>query len=177
MLKIMSGACAALMVLTAPLATPALAMPMAAPATAPSAIILAQADGSSPNISPGIDPRWDRRQPRERDWDRNWDRRDRGWDRRVERRGDHAYWRGHRGYRDPRPGYRRHGDFWFPPAAFIAGAIIGGALANQPAPPPARYYGNAHVEWCYARYRSYRSSDNTFQPYNGPRRQCRSPYG
>lgn len=36
--------------------------------------------------------------------------------------------------------------------------------------------GSAHVRWCYNRYRSYRASDNTFQPYNGPRRQCYSPY-
>ena len=36
--------------------------------------------------------------------------------------------------------------------------------------------GSAHVRWCYNRYRSYRAWDNTFQPYNGPRRQCRSPY-
>ncbi|MGP2493127.1 BA14K family protein [Mesorhizobium sp. PUT5] len=35
---------------------------------------------------------------------------------------------------------------------------------------------DAHEQWCYARYRSYRASDNTFQPNNGPRRQCRSPY-
>jgi hypothetical protein len=45
---------------------------------------------------------------------------------------------------------------------------------------PRVYRGNvrsAHVEWCYARYRSYRAWDNTFQPYNGPRRQCISPYG
>jgi BA14K-like protein. len=34
----------------------------------------------------------------------------------------------------------------------------------------------AHVRWCYSRYRSYRDWDNTFQPYNGPRKQCRSPY-
>ncbi|TPJ52328.1 BA14K family protein [Mesorhizobium sp. B2-6-4] len=34
-----------------------------------------------------------------------------------------------------------------------------------------------HVRRCYDHYRSYRRSDNTFQPYNGPRRQCRSPYG
>jgi hypothetical protein len=34
----------------------------------------------------------------------------------------------------------------------------------------------AHVEWCYNRYRSYRAWDNTYQPYNGPRRQCVSPY-
>jgi hypothetical protein len=60
-----------------------------------------------------------------------------------------------------------------------AGAIIGGALA-QPryAPPPRRYVGGGggHVDWCYSRYRSYRAYDNTFQPYNGPRRQCYSPY-
>jgi hypothetical protein len=50
----------------------------------------------------------------------------------------------------------------------------------QPYPVvPRRYYrrsGNAHVNWCYNRYRSYRAWDNTFQPYNGPRRLCRSPY-
>ncbi|MFN3548184.1 MAG: BA14K family protein [Mesorhizobium sp.] len=34
----------------------------------------------------------------------------------------------------------------------------------------------AHVNWCHNRYRSYRAWDNTFQPYNGPRRQCWSPY-
>jgi hypothetical protein len=44
---------------------------------------------------------------------------------------------------------------------------------------PRRYYGagNGHEQWCYARYRSYRAWDNTFQPYSGPRRQCNSPYG
>ncbi|WP_269929421.1 BA14K family protein [Aminobacter sp. HY435] len=98
---------------------------------------------------------------------------------RVMRRGDDYYLNGHRGYRDYRPGYRRHNDFWFPAGAFIAGAIIGGAL-NQPRYVAPRYaqpaYGNAHVQWCYDRYRSYRASDNTFQPYNGPRRQCYSPY-
>jgi hypothetical protein len=93
-------------------------------------------------------------------------------------RGDVVYFNGHRGYRDYRPGYRRHNNFWFPAGAFIAGAIIGGAIANQPQPryvQPSRY-GNAHVQWCYDRYRSYRAYDNTFQPYNGPRQQCYSPY-
>jgi hypothetical protein len=33
-----------------------------------------------------------------------------------------------------------------------------------------------HTGWCSSRYRSYRVSDNTFQPYVGPRRQCNSPY-
>lgn len=34
----------------------------------------------------------------------------------------------------------------------------------------------AHVEWCYDRWRSYRDWDNTYQPYYGPRKQCISPY-
>ncbi|MBX5225480.1 BA14K family protein [Rhizobium sp. NLR9b] len=38
------------------------------------------------------------------------------------------------------------------------------------------YYGGSHESWCYARYRSYRAYDNTFQPYSGPRRQCIGPY-
>jgi hypothetical protein len=59
------------------------------------------------------------------------------------------------------------------------GMIISGAIANSAPPPPAPAYrgsGNAHVNWCYNQYRSYRASDNTFQPYNGPRKQCVSPY-
>lgn len=95
------------------------------------------------------------------------------------RQGSGYYYNGHRGYRTPRRGYREYNGFWFPAGAFIAGAIIGGAL-NNPAPvyraPAYRNVGNAHVEWCYNRYRSYRAYDNTFQPYNGPRRQCYSPY-
>jgi len=90
-----------------------------------------------------------------------------------------GYWRGHRGYTHRRPGYRYHSGYWYPPAAFIAGAIIGGAIAAQPAPraPSGSYhYGPAHVEWCMGRYRSYRASDNTFQPYSGRRQSCRSPY-
>lgn len=91
------------------------------------------------------------------------------------RDGRSAYYNGHRGYYDYRPGYRRHNGFWFPAAAFITGAIVGGALA-APAPVYRGGGGSAHVEWCYNRYRSYRASDNTFQPYNGPRRACYSPY-
>jgi len=43
-----------------------------------------------------------------------------------------------------------------------AGAIIGGAIASQ----------NGNSNAC-SRYRSYRSSDNTYQPSSGPRRVCR----
>ncbi|UVK37104.1 BA14K family protein [Mesorhizobium sp. AR10] len=85
-----------------------------------------------------------------------------------------AYWNGHRGYRDYHRGYRRHGDYWFPLAAFATGALITGAIINN----QNRVYrgGDDHVQWCYDRYRSYRAYDNTFQPYNGPRQQCYSPY-
>jgi hypothetical protein len=88
------------------------------------------------------------------------------------------YWRGHRGYRDRRAGYRYHNGYWYPLAAFAAGAIIGGAIANQPRAVP-RVSGNLsanHYQWCQNRYRSYDSYSNTFQPYNGPRQQCVSPY-
>ncbi|SFB50409.1 BA14K-like protein [Rhizobium sp. NFR07] len=102
------------------------------------------------------------------------------------------YWRHggrhHRYYRDGYRGrhygrYYRHRHHHGNNAGAIigglaAGAIIGGALA-QPryAPPPRRYVGaSGHTEWCYNRYRSYRAYDNTFQPYNGPRQQCYSPY-
>lgn len=87
-------------------------------------------------------------------------------------------YRGHRGYRDYRPGYRRHSNgYWFPLGAFAAGAIIGGAVMSQPRPV---YRGSGlnprHYEWCQARYRSYDAYSNTFQPYGGPRQQCFSPY-
>ena len=80
---------------------------------------------------------------------------------------------GHRGYRDYHSGYRRHGDYWYPLAAFATGALITGAIVNN---QNRVYRGDAHVQWCYNRYRSYRAYDNTFQPYNGPRQQCYSPY-
>ena len=90
--------------------------------------------------------------------------------RRVIRRGDNFYLNGHRGIGYYRPGYRRYGDFWFPAAAFLVGALITGAIVD------GSRSGSAHVQWCYDRYRSYRAWDNTFQPYDGPRRQCYSPY-
>ncbi|MEM6464536.1 MAG: BA14K family protein [Pseudomonadota bacterium] len=39
-----------------------------------------------------------------------------------------------------------------------------------------RSYRRAHYNYCFNRYRSYRASDNSFQPYHGPRKPCRSPY-
>ena len=90
--------------------------------------------------------------------------------RRPVRRG---WYNGHRGYRSYHRGYRRHSDgFWYPLAAFGAGAIIGGALVA-----PRAYAGSSrHVQWCSERYRSYRASDNTYAPRAGIRAQCNSPY-
>ncbi len=85
------------------------------------------------------------------------------------------YYNGHRGYNYYRPGYREYNGWWFPAGAFAAGALIGGAIAAQPSyAAPAG--GGGHVAWCSQQYRSYRASDNTFQPYGGPRQQCVSPY-
>ncbi|TPM92126.1 BA14K family protein [Mesorhizobium sp. B2-1-3A] len=94
-------------------------------------------------------------------------------------RGDDWRWRhGRRHY---------HGGYYDDGAAAVLGLGLGlglGSMYNNYdyyAPPPRRHYragrlSNAHVQWCYNRYRSYRSWDNTFQPYNGPRQQCYSPY-
>ena len=93
--------------------------------------------------------------------------------------GGRGWHNGHRGSRYHRHGYRRHSDgWWYPMAAFGAGAIIGGAIANNNNNNRPRDAGinPRHVQWCYARFRSYRSWDNTFQPNQGPRRQCLSPY-
>ncbi|NTF23543.1 BA14K family protein [Agrobacterium rubi] len=118
----------------------------------------------------GHDDRWERRHDR-RDRRDRWDRRDRRDDRR-------GWYNGHRGYSHSRPGYRRHSDgYWYPLAALGAAAIIGGVIANQPRPAPAQPVVNPrHVADCSARYRSYRSYDNTYQPVNGPRQQCYSAW-
>ena len=90
-------------------------------------------------------------------------RRDRDW-----RRDRGGYYNGHRGYRERRSGYRYHNGFWFPLAAFGAGALIGGAIqSSRPA--------SGHVAWCESRYRTYRASDNTYVASGGIRRTCVSP--
>jgi hypothetical protein len=91
-------------------------------------------------------------------------------------RGGHPYYSGYRGYPYSRPGWRRHRGYWFPPNAFYSGRSYNGPYY----PYNRRYYRTAlppeHYDYCFRRYRSYRASDNTFQPYRGPRRPCRSPY-
>lgn len=107
-----------------------------------------------------------------RDWRADRDRREwrRDRDRRDYRRD--RYWRGDRGpsiYFDYGPSYRYVEPRYVAPR-YVAPRYV------RPAPRRAIRLSAAHVNWCHARYRSYRSYDNTFQPYNGPRQQCFSPY-
>lgn len=86
-----------------------------------------------------------------------------------------GHYRGHRGSRDYRHGYRRHNDgWWYPLAAFGAGAIIGGAINNPP--HRGQVVTSRHIQWCSDRYRTYRASDNTYVPRVGVRAYCNSPY-
>jgi hypothetical protein len=90
-----------------------------------------------------------------------------------------GWYGGYRGYPGYRSGYRYYDGYWFPLAAFGAGALVGGAIASQPryvAPAPSAGINPRHVAWCESRYRSYRAYDNTFQPNRGGRQQCYSPY-
>jgi hypothetical protein len=153
MRNILSGLCASALALTFGLTT-------LAPVAAAPAFVLKVSEFSENTLNVQFDPNWRRKDNRASN---RMERRQGGF----ERRGNRSYYNGHRGYNHSRRGYRQHNGVWFPAAAFIAGAIVGGALDNQP-----RARGSAHIEWCYDRYRSYRASDNTFQPNNGPRRQC-----
>lgn len=82
----------------------------------------------------------------------------------------HRYYRDHhrRYYRDRHYHRRHHNNAGAILGGLAAGAIIGGALAA----PRTRTY-TSHQAYCASKYRSYRASDNTYQPYHGPRRQCR----
>jgi hypothetical protein len=98
---------------------------------------------------PSENPRWTNGSGRY-DRDRRWDRRD--------------YRRDHRD-RDR----RHHSNAGAVIGGLAAGAVIGGIIASQ----GNRSAGTSHQQYCASKYRSYRASDNTYQPLNGPRQQCR----
>ncbi|MGQ2909169.1 MAG: BA14K family protein [Aliihoeflea sp.] len=65
------------------------------------------------------------------------------------------------------------------PAAESYGSAYGYAGRRVIAAPPvggATALPFAHIDWCSARYASYRTADNTFLPPRGGRRTCVSPY-
>ncbi len=96
--------------------------------------------------------------------------------------GPRAYYNGYRGYDHRRSGYRHYRGYWFPEEAFVDRRRTYSTRDHRrydrrhERRAPGHYYGRAHDAWCHDRYRSYRSSDNTYKPYNGPRRECYSPY-
>jgi hypothetical protein len=56
--------------------------------------------------------------------------------------------------------------------------VIDPMEASPREPQPAPAVDTAKAQWCYARYRSYRVEDNSYQPYGGgARRQCEAPGG
>lgn len=67
-------------------------------------------------------------------------------------------------------------------AADGALAVSAPAEATADQPHQRRQYSPVytalamHRVWCFLRYRSYRSRDHTFQPSEGPRQRCVSPY-
>lgn len=169
MKKFLSSLCA--VALTASVAVTSVLPANAAPMFVPK-VAAAQSDVIQIRDRDG--PRWKKHHRhfrgdnfRRKNWNNDWN---------GKRYNDYGWYNGHRGYRYKRyRGDRYHDGFWFPAGAFIAGAIIGGAIANS----NTGYYrggGGSHVQWCYDRYRSYREYDNSWQPYNGPRRECISPY-
>lgn len=167
-----------------PIMQPDLAIPLTTAAPTVTPVREGWAGGN--NRSFNNDWRW----RRSGGWNRgNWDRRDwnRGdWNR---RNWSGRHWNGGDDWRWRRHHYR--GRYYDDAAgAAILGLGLGLGLGstynnyNYYEAPPRRYYrhyragrlSSAHVQWCYNRYRSYRAYDNTFQPYNGPRQQCLSPY-
>jgi hypothetical protein len=108
---------------------------------------------------------------------------------------ENSNWRRHNSYRHDNwrrshnwrrnDNWRRHDNHWRSRDFYRGSGVYFGLGFGGPAyrtyVEPRRYYragrlSRAHVQWCYNRYRSYRAYDNTFQPYNGPRQQCYSPY-
>lgn len=96
--------------------------------------------------------------------------------RRWHRRHFHRH---HRHHRRPSTGFYFEFGTGRPPVVVRPPHYAPPRVYVRPRHVAPRYAGPlpvAHVRWCYSRYRSYRDWDNTFQPYHGPRKQCRSPY-
>lgn len=148
----------------------ALAVTVTGLAPAQAMPVMAVTSTQARDEAPVVNVQWDRRDARR--WERHHDRR---WDRRHHARS--GYYNGYRGYRERRSGYRYHNGYWFPLAAFAAGAIIGGATSAPRAVAPAGRYSSSHYAWCQQRYKTYRASDNTYVANSrGERRLCNSPY-
>lgn len=135
----------------------------------------------NPMISSDGSPVWDRHHANrgERDWRRGHDRQWRDHNR------NRRYDRGNRAYFDDYwyggPNYGWSDDSWYDTYPVMPLYVQPRYVEpNYAAPVYSRQERHRlsarHVKWCSARYRSYRASDNSFQPNHGPRRQCKSPF-
>ena len=83
-----------------------------------------------------------------------------------------GYLNGYKGYRHPRPHYARYMDGWYYPEAAFKDEVKSDVVVKEHASSlPAK-----HIHYCQTHYKSYRLSDNSFQPYHGPRQQCYSHF-
>lgn len=83
--------------------------------------------------------------------------------------GHHNHWHGYPYYNY---GWYGGAPWWYYGALvapYVYGAYSSGYYDNQ-------NYGNAHVQWCLNRYRSYNPATDTFVGYDGYRHRCRAPY-
>lgn len=83
----------------------------------------------------------------------------------------HGHWHNHNRWGG---GHRHHGsDSYYDDdsdsgvlfKSFVTGTLFSGQRAQG--------YYDGHARACASRYQSYRASDNTYQPSQGPRRACR----
>ncbi|WP_455477020.1 BA14K family protein [Bartonella sp. B41] len=97
---------------------------------------------------------------------------------------------GFKGYRHYRRGYRKYDDsWWYPETAFVSAEHLKErhGLLKKISSPDKRllifsleekkpWMFKQHIDSCVARYRSYNRKDNSYQPFNGPRKQCFSRF-
>ena len=60
--------------------------------------------------------------------------------------------------------------------ATVTGAISLDEATTVPDQTGEPQLSEAHLDWCSSRYRSYRPRDNSYTPYRGGRRECKSPF-
>lgn len=81
-----------------------------------------------------------------------------------------------------RHGHRRNDNLVPLIGGLAAGAIILGIEADRARERERRrereiyYDDDDHIAWCLDRYRSYDIRSDSYQPFEGPRRRCISPY-
>ncbi len=71
-------------------------------------------------------------------------------------------------YRQYRPGWHLYNGWYYQRPWW--------SIEVVPAPQPYYNGGNAHVQWCLSKYRSYNPSTDMYKGYDGYYHRCISPY-